>query len=198
MCFANGFNPLTALLRAQPERPPELAAVNLRVLTAFQRALLVIDGTVTKFIEAYVMEPVDIRRLAQERSVLPADHSWLDARAGTELSIRQVLIEGRYSRRAYVYAVSLVVLERLPAHARALLDAAGAGIGRVLGEAAMETRREILWYGREHARDVPEDVARRTGGEFVSRTYRIIAGGRPIALINEKFPLEIDRQPAHE
>ena len=198
MSVVHGFDPLHALMRAQPERPPQLAAVNLRVLTPFQRALLVIDGTVTKFIEAYVMEPVDIRRIAQDRRVLPTDHPWLDAVAGTELSVRQVLIEGRYSRRPYVYAVSLVVPDRLPDDARRRLEVDGSGIGRVLGETRTETRREILWYGREHAADVPEDVARHTGGEFVSRTYRIITGGRPIALINEKFPLEIDRQPAHE
>jgi len=198
MSIATAFDPLNALMRAQPERPPELGAVNLRVLTPFQRALLVIDGTVTKFIEAYVMEPVDIRLLGRESTVLPGHHQWLDAASGTELSLRQVLIEGRYSRRPYVYAVSLVVPERLPADARRRLDEEGAGIGRVLGETGMETRREILWYGREHARDVPEDVARRTGGEFVSRKYRIIAGGRPIALINEKFPFEIDRQPSHD
>jgi chorismate-pyruvate lyase len=32
----------------------------------------------------------------------------------------------------------------------------------------------------------------------VARTYRIIAGGRPIALINEKFPLDIEPLPSRD
>ncbi len=53
-------------MTAQASRPPELDELDLRTLTPFQRALLVLDGTVTKFIEAYTMEPLDIIRLAQD------------------------------------------------------------------------------------------------------------------------------------
>ncbi len=44
------FSPLNELLTAQAAKPAGLSAVNLRVLSPFQRSLLVIDGTVTKFI----------------------------------------------------------------------------------------------------------------------------------------------------
>ncbi|HEC83971.1 MAG TPA: DUF98 domain-containing protein [Thioploca sp.] len=30
-----------------------------------------------------------------------------------------------------------------------------------------------------------------TGKDFLSRTYRIIVGGKPIMLINERFPLHL-------
>jgi hypothetical protein len=56
----DGFNPLKDLFAAQSSKPETLREVNLRALSPFQRALLVIDGTVTKFIEAYTMEPVEI------------------------------------------------------------------------------------------------------------------------------------------
>ncbi len=197
MSTINGFDPLAPLLRADPERPADLGAVNFRVLTPFQRALLVIDGTVTKFIEAFVMEPMHIERLAQHTQPLDADHPWLDAAAGTQVAVRQVLIQGKYSRTPYVYAVSLVVLDRFPSELRARLDIQGEGIGRILNDTAMETRREIMWYGREHAAELPDAVRRRVPGEFVSRAYRIIHQGKPIALINEKFPCDIDRLPSH-
>ena len=50
-------------MTAQASRPPELGELDLRTPTPLQRALLVLDGTVTKFIEAYTMKPLDIVRL---------------------------------------------------------------------------------------------------------------------------------------
>ena len=60
------FDPLRDLAVAQFALPDELTPINMRTLSPFQRALLVIDGTVTKFIEAYKNEPIDVVRLAHE------------------------------------------------------------------------------------------------------------------------------------
>ena len=49
------FDPLTDILVAQTSKPEGLKPLNFRTLNPFQRALMVIDGTVTKFIEAYTM-----------------------------------------------------------------------------------------------------------------------------------------------
>ena len=66
MEIADSFDPLAGLMTAQASRPPELGDLELRMPSLFQRALMVLDGTVTKFIEAYTMEPLDIVRLAQD------------------------------------------------------------------------------------------------------------------------------------
>jgi chorismate-pyruvate lyase len=189
---------LNALARAQFAKPPGLGAVNLRALSPFQRALLVIDGTVTKFIEAYTLEPVDVHRLDQQEFLLAGHDEWLDAPAGTPVVARHVRIAGRYRRQLYVYAVALVVPDRLPGHLSERLLEEGSGIGRLLAEAGVETRREILWYGREHATELPAALGLGPRGEFNTRTYRIITGGRPVALINEKFPTGMDPLPVHE
>jgi chorismate-pyruvate lyase len=190
------FDPFRDLFVAQSARPAQLEGVNLRALTPFQRALLVIDGTVTKFIEAYTMEPVETLRLGQERRSLSSDHPWLEAPGGTEVIARQVVLEGVYSRSLYAYATSLVVPDRLPAAIRADLDDANGSLGRILLDRRLETRRDILWYGRERLADPPAALRRYPEGEFLSRTYRIIAGGAPIMLIHEKFPVEPDRFPS--
>ncbi len=62
------------------------------------------------------------------------------------------------------------------------------GIGQVLLDSQIENRREILWCSREQIADLPEAIRCLTGADFISRTYRIIAGGQPVMLINEKFP----------
>ena len=96
---ADGFDPFRNLFVAQLARPAQLVEINLRTLSPFQRALLVIDGTVTKFIEAYMMEPVEIRRLSQVQRSLLNDHDWLEARQGTNVVAREVMLIGRRSRR---------------------------------------------------------------------------------------------------
>ncbi len=189
------FDPLKSLQSASTRA--DLSAVNLRALTPFQRALMVIDGTVTKFIETYTMEPVEIVRLAQSRRTLTEAHPWLETPCNTTVAIREVLIQGKYADTFYGYAMSLIVLGRLDERVWERLQSDGSGIGRILDEMRMETRREILWYGREHLTDLPETLGHRTDGEFVSRTYRIINRKHPIALIHEKFPAVLDRLPSH-
>ena len=193
----NKFDPLKDLFVAQSAKPSQLLEINLRALTPFQRALLTIDGTVTKFIEAYTMEPVGIIILAQEKKQLPADHVWLDAQKGTEVISRQVLLRGMYSNRVYAYALSLVVPYRIIDITKKELELDAEGLGRFLLSSRIETYREILWYGKESSFQLPDAIDHLAQVEFISRTYRIIAGGEPIMLISEKFPSDKDRLPSH-
>lgn len=175
---------------AQSQRPASLAPVDVSTLSPFQRALLVIDGTVTWFIEAYTNERVEIRRLAQARSVLAADDPWLQAPAGETVIERQVLLCGLPSGRCHAWAESRIAAARLPAAAREALDREPGGIGRILVDAALETRRECLWFGRSQRSDVPEPVAAGMGTDFLMRTYRVIAGGHALMVISEHFPFQ--------
>lgn len=191
-------DPIADLFVAQESRPDHLSPVNLRTLSPFHRALLAIDGTVTKFIEAYKMESLDIRLLATERRELSAHHRWLEAPRNTDVMVREVALQGRQTREIYAYAVSLVVPGRLSEAARHALEVDGAGLGRVLLKDRAETYREILWFGRETLATLPEALAHLRSREFLSRTYRILAGGKPIMLINEKFPVHgEDALPLH-
>lgn len=170
----SGFDPFVDLLSAQASRPANLQPVNLRTLTPMQRALLSIDGTVTKFLEAYQLEPIESLLLSQQTQRLQADHPWLALAAPGEVIARQVLLRGRYSATVYAYAVSLLAPARLPANLVQDLAQEPAGIGRVLLNSQIENRREILWYGREELANLPETIERYTGSTFISRTYRTL------------------------
>ncbi len=184
-----GFDPLSDLLVAQVEKPAHLKDINLRTLTPYQRALLTIDGTVTKFIEAYVMEPVLVKLIEQDTREIQVQHPWLEIEAGTPVITRQVILEGKYSKTLHAYAVSLLVHDQLPESVREDLKVHPQGIGRVLIKNRLETRREVLWYGREKLEELPDLVKSSSDGRFLSRTYRVICSGNPFMLINEKFPL---------
>ncbi|NTU80896.1 MAG: DUF98 domain-containing protein [Chloroflexales bacterium] len=185
------FVPLADLMSERAGRPEHLHHIDLRSLTSFQRALLAIDGTVTKFIEAYTLEPVDVSRLRQETCQLAGPHLVLETSPGVEVVAREVLLRGKYSSIVYAYAVSLLVPGRLPSDALDRLQTEPGGLGRVLTSGAIENRRELLWYGREHLPELPATVRQHTGELFLSRTYRIFIGGLPAMLINEKFPMSL-------
>ena len=192
-----GFDPPLDVTSAQLAPAAKLAHVNLRTLSPYHRALLVIDGTVTTFIEAWALEPLEIHRVAQASCALTMDDPWLDAPAGTEVIRREVVIEGRETGSLYAHALSLMIESRLPDAVRHRLSIDGEGIGRILNDNHLETRREILWSGRERAPDLPSWSMRAPGAEVLTRTYRIFHGGRPLAVICERFPAGIDRSPSH-
>lgn len=182
-------DPIADLFVAQLHRPDHLVDINPRALSPFQRALLAIDGTVTKFIEAYTMETVDIRPLGQQTRKLATDHPWLEVPRQTPVVVREVALEGRHTREIYAYALSLVVADRLSEPARRALEVEGAGLGRILLAERTENYREILWWGKETPKTLPNRLKHLRGHEFLSRTYRIIVDGKPVMLINEMFPM---------
>jgi len=194
----NEYDPLEDLFVAQSARPKQLREVNLRALDPYHRALLVIDGTVTKFVEVYNLEPIDVVRISMEERTLPMDHMWLEAPQGTSVLAREVVLRGKYSYRVYAYATSLIIPDRLPDQIRQGLEVDSGGIGRIILNSRLETYREVLWYGKERPEHLPRQIHFLENEEFISRTYRIIANHQPIMLINEKFPTGEDVPSFHE
>lgn len=169
------FDPSQGLFVAQDERPGALSDVRLDTLSPLLRALLVIDGTVTKFLEAYTLEPIDILRLDQTTATLTQADPWLDAPVGAALVHRFTVLVGRES-------------DRLSTPMQAGLEVERGGLGKILLDSAAETRREGLWYGVETRSDLRPEVAQRCDGAFVTRAYRVIANGMPLMMITERFP----------
>jgi len=186
------FDPLSGLFVAQSERPAHLRPLNLRALAPAQRALLVIDGTVTKFLEAFTMERVQVVQLGQQGRSLDEPHPWLEAEADEEVVDRDVMLRGAWSGTEYAYATSVIVPDRLPEEPRRLLLEGEVGLGRILLASALENRREVLWCGRSSGVDLPPALAGRAEQEFIVRSYRIIAGGAPLMMITERFPAIIE------
>jgi chorismate-pyruvate lyase len=186
------FNPAKGVFIAQDQRPSGLMDIEPRDLSPLLRGLLVIDGTVTTFIEAYAMEPIEIERISQETTSLAEDHRWLAVPAGEEIVNRKVALLGSDSGRLYAFAESLIVVSRLDAPIQRGLEQEPGGLGRILVDSELESRREGLWYGHERIAELPERVRELCEGEFLTRTYRLIAGGVPLMTITERFPLPAD------
>jgi chorismate-pyruvate lyase len=184
-----GFDPVAGVFVAQTAAPPGVSPIEPSRLSPLQRALLVIDGTVTKFLEAWELEPVRVVRLDQQPLALASAEPALDLTTGAPVIRRQVILQGERSGKFLAWADSLIASGRLPAVMGEALDHDNGGLGRILLDSRIETRRECLWFGRDRPAGVPAPVAGLWQGEFLVRAYRVIAAGRPIMLITERFPL---------
>jgi chorismate-pyruvate lyase len=158
---------------AQHDRPAVVGDVDFVALSPYHRTLLAHDGLTTAAIESWWLEPINVRLLSQQgASSNDPLQRWLGAPPGVSVQRRQVIIEGLRSQTPYLYADSLLATARLPGSWRELPFRAG--IGAALAAGKVETRRELLWYGRR-------------GEAVASRAYRIFVGGEPALLIQEDF-----------
>jgi chorismate-pyruvate lyase len=155
--------------------------IPLAELPPLLRTLLVTDGTVTKVLEAYFWEPVDVR--AEYLEVVRAERPipWLNLDANQQVLARRVQLIGEQSGTLYAEAFSVVRLDELDPGLQQSLVEGSVGIGVLLRESGLETYREIMTVGVEPGAD-------GQGGEWVYRTYRITCDKKPVILIRESFP----------
>ncbi len=184
---------MKSLFIAQDEKPSTLKEINFARLTPFQRGLIVTDGTVTRFIEAYIFAPVEVVLLQQKKQTLFAENKWLQLSAGEEVISRQITLQTHQETESppiiHTYADSLIVLKRLPKSILEGLESNKYGLGKLLQRSGLETRRELLWCGIETLKNLPLTIAHLENRTFISRAYLILANQEPLMLINEKFPL---------
>lgn len=190
------FDPFAGIFVAQEQRPPYLQDVDFRELTSFERAWLVIDGTVTRFLEAQKVEPIEIVPCGQSKETLRRDHVWLDVPKGSVVASRRVLLRGAHSDHIHASAASLVVPERVKEAVGRPAEKIPEGLGRMLLSGRIEQYRELLWYGKETPSDLPGEI-RSLASEFcLSRTYRILVNKKPVMMITEWFELGSKNQRA--
>lgn len=156
--------------------------LHLSGLPPFLRVLLTTDGTVTKSLESYFWEPVVVNKIKQQRQALDLDLSSIHKKAGEEVIVRDVTLQGENSARIFAFASSFVRPDALPDGICRDLESDRVGIGELLRECGLETYRELIALGKERA---------DTGEQLITRTYRIVMGSHPFIQITEKFPLRI-------
>jgi len=152
------------------------------------RILLTTDGTLTHILEAYAAEQVYLVKLSH---ALVADTS-MRAAVGLEdheRALRRViLLKGSKSDITFIYADSVVMLDRLPPVVADGLLETDTPIGKLLFSCRAETFREIIHMGEQHDPGVASHFGLGRGDPLLSRTYQIVFEDRPVARITEKFP----------
>jgi len=165
-------------------RKPDGSHISLAELPPLLRTLLVTDGTVTKVLEAYFWEPVDVRAKCLEVVKAAQSIPWLNLSAGEEVLARHVQLVGEQSGTLYAEAFSAVRLNEFEPPLQQSLVEGSVGIGVLLRESGLETYREIMTVGVEPDPEERDD-------EWVYRTYRITSDKKPVILIRESFPWKL-------
>jgi chorismate-pyruvate lyase len=172
----------------QGERPRHLRPVPIGVLAPELRALLCTDGTVVRALEMHALCRAAVTVVAEdERPVPPEVAPCLSIAAGTAATMRRVLISTATWPEPAVCAESWIVYSRLPDGFSSLLGDSVQGIGQVLAEGHLESRRELLWWGLSAP---PPWASRPLVSPTLVRTYRVMCGGRVAIVISEHFAIE--------
>jgi len=177
---ANGF-------RAQDQRPRTVGDGDWHALTAAQRELLCLEGTVTRHIERLVGEPIDVDVIHQRvRPVGRLGARCLQVDDQSPAIVRRVVAVASVGRQPLFCARTFLRRELLPADFIDRLRATKGGLGVALEACDVRTSRELLWWGRARLPRWAVDRGLSTDG--LTRTYRL-HHDQPFALVTEWFPL---------
>ena len=160
-------------------------------LPPFLRTLLVTDGTVTKSLEAYFWEPVDVTPLTQNKITLQGPVEGLMVASGDTALRREVSLMGRQSGRRYASARSFLALNQLPNELAEAMVTGEIGIGELLREKGVETYREIINVDFIERGKNNDSLFAPFEDDLVSRSYRIRVGGTPAIVVTEYFPVAL-------
>lgn len=157
-------------------------------LSPLTRVLLVTDGTVTRLLEAYLLEPISVERICQQVLVTGKDIPLLDIKKHDKVIKRKVLLKGRRSGCVYAFAESYIRTDRLKRGIRKDLETGKIGIGEILHDKRIETRRELITCGYRKAGKLSGYFGLCREEPLLFRTYLIFTGGKPVIMITEHFP----------
>ncbi len=182
---SNGYTPDEIILARSGE------LYDLSKLPPFLRTLLVMDGTVTKALEAWFWEPVKVVPLHIESTTLNEAVIGLESQTGDRALQREVILQGVNSDRIFACARSTVLLKRLPKEIGEALVSGKIGIGGLFREKGLETYREIIDIDYLPSPDNDDGLLSRLNNEVISRSYQIWVNHKPAIIVTEYFPLEM-------
>ena len=164
-----------------------IEAVSLR---PYQRILLVTDGTLTEILEAIFLERIQLIKVSQEVISATASHADLEADSQEALLERKILLRGETSGRNYVYAESVIALERLSPAFRDGLIKSAIPLGRLWLEHKLETFKDVPDVRCQPADGIHRHFGCQDSSPLLVRTYRVNSGTKPVMLISEYFQLD--------
>ncbi|WP_036479027.1 chorismate pyruvate-lyase family protein [Myxosarcina sp. GI1] len=188
---AQTINELTnpnSMMRQDLEKSLLRSHINPANLSTFQRIILTTNGTLTEILEAYLYEKIGMVKLSEALVAVTQDIPLLEVKRGTEVIERKILLQGKISRKNFIYAESILVTDRLEEKFKNELLHSSTPLGRLWLEYKLETFKEIVDTAEETAEKLATYFPIKPEDKILSRTYRVFSQRKPIMTITEKFP----------
>lgn len=182
------FSPSSGFVAASENAEALERSRGLSMLPPFLRVLLCTDGTVTRSLEAYFWEPIDVDVLSHGHATSEHDYPALGVAAGDSLVRRRVLLRGRITRSIYAFAESVMHRDGLSATLKRELIDERKGIGELLRDRRLETYRELGDIRRCEAKQWAAYLEVSADAHVMIRSYRIFHAGQATIQIEEVFP----------
>ncbi len=157
-------------------------------LSTFQRILLTTDGTLTEILEAYLLEKIQVVKLSEGLVSITRDLPQLELKRGSEVIERKILLQGKISRKNFIYAESILIPDRLDDNFKNELLKSKTPLGRLWLEHKIETFKEIVDSSKELAANLSAYFPINNEDSMLSRSYRVFSKRQAIMMITEKFP----------
>ena len=157
-------------------------------LSAFPRILMKANGTVTAMLEAYLSEPIQIVKLSEKLAQMEIKLPNIKLNPEEQVIVRKVLLQGKMSRRNFIYADSLILINNLDERFSHQLLNTKTPIGKLWSEQKVETFKEIINSGTEPANELSNYFGIKTQENLLFRTYAVYSQGKITMIITEKFP----------
>lgn len=170
------------------QQPLHCDPLDLSLLSRFQRVLLTTDGTVTNMLEAYLYEQIKLIKLSEELKEIDHDIQPMQLEKGTKVIERKILLRGKESFHNFLYAESIIAIDRLEENFRNELLKTKTPIGKIWFEKKVETFKEFVEWGKYPANELAEYFKIEPEENIISRTYCVRSNQRTTMMISEKFP----------
>ncbi len=157
-------------------------------INSFQRILLKANGTVTAMLEAYLSEPIQVIKLSENLAKMELELPKIKLNKEEQVIARKVLLQGKISRRNFIYADSLILINNLDERFSHQLLNTKIPIGKLWSEQKVETFKEIIDTGIEPANELSNYFCIEPSENLLFRTYSVSSQGKITMIITEKFP----------
>ncbi len=170
----------------------KLVSIESRSLTQLQRILIVTDGTLTEILEAAFLERIRLVKISQETVSTTTSDAHLVPVRGEVFLERKILLQGTKSNKNYVYAESVIAINRLPPRFDEELVRSDTPLGQLWLEHRLETFKELIGARYERAGERSKHFSCDASAMLLARAYRVSSAAVPVMVISEYFPVEWD------
>jgi chorismate-pyruvate lyase len=165
-----------------------LRALDLESIDVLQRVLLITDGTLTEILEAWRLERILLVKLGYQALRDADTDELLAVNNGDRVLERRILLSGEKSHINYVYAESLIAVDRLGSKFKNDLQHSNIPLGQLWLNHRLETLKEMVAIRRKAAGELSEYFNIPPEASIFVRRYRVFSGAAPVMLITEHFP----------